>query len=87
MNDDASQVRAEAATITGKTLELEEIINELCRLLTDEDCQVRINTALALMKTEAVSSISNLQEALSVERNDQVKPVIKVAINQLKKIE
>ena len=86
LNDDASQVRAEAATITGKTLEIEEIINELCRLLTDEDSQVRINTALVLMKTEAVSSISNLQEALSLERNDQAKSVIKVSINQLEKI-
>ena len=87
LNDDASAVRAEAATITGKTLELEEIIHELCRLLKDKDNQVRINTALVLMKTEAVSSISDLQEALSLERNDQVKQVIEVAINQLKKIE
>jgi hypothetical protein len=39
------------------------------------------------MKTEAVSSISNLHEALSLERNDQAKSVIEVSINQLKKIE
>jgi hypothetical protein len=38
------------------------------------------------MKTEAVSSISNLHEALSLEGNDQAKSVIKVAINQLEKI-
>ena len=86
LNDDESEVRAEAATIAGKTLEPEEIIDELCRLLKDENSQVRINTALALMKTEALSSITNLQEALSLEHNDQVKPVIEVAINQLKKI-
>ena len=86
LNDDASEVRAEAATIAGKTLEPEEIIDELCRLLKDENSQVRINTALALMKTEALSSITNLQEALSLEHNDQVKPLIEVAINQLKKI-
>lgn len=86
LNDDASEVRAEAATIAGKTLDPEEIIDELCRLLKDENSQVRINTALALMKTEALSSITNLQEALSLEHNDQVKPVIEVAINQLKKI-
>ena len=86
LNDVASEVRAEAATIAGKTLEPEEIIDELCRLLKDENSQVRINTALALMKTEALPSITNLQEALSLEQNDQVKPVIEVAINQLKKI-
>tara|TARA_B100001142_G_scaffold278620_1_gene288812 strand:+ start:507 stop:1403 length:897 start_codon:yes stop_codon:yes gene_type:complete len=86
LNDDVSEVRAEAATIAGKTLEPEEIIHELCRLLKDEDNQVRINTALALMKIEAISSVTNLKEALSLEHNDQVRSVIEVAINQLKKI-
>ena len=83
LNDDASEVRAEAATITGKTLEPEEIINELCRLLKDEDNQVRINTALALMKTEEISSINSLREAISAEEDGQVKTVLEVALNQL----
>ena len=83
LNDDASEVRAEAATITGKTLEPEEIINELCELLKDEDNQVRINTALALMKTEEISSINSLREAISAEEDGQVKTVLEVALNQL----
>ncbi|MFL2515747.1 MAG: HEAT repeat domain-containing protein [Parasynechococcus sp.] len=83
LNDDASEVRAEAATITGKTLEPEEIINELCGLLKDEDNQVRINTALALMKTEEISSINSLREAISAEEDGQVKTVLEVALNQL----
>ena len=83
LNDDSSEVRAEAATITAKTLEPEEIINELCGLLKDEDNQVRINTALALMKTEEISSINSLSEAISTEENAQVKTVLEVALNQL----
>ena len=83
LNDDASEVRAEAATITGKTLEPEEIINELCGLLKDKDNQVRINTALALMKIEEISSINSLSEAISAEEDGQVKTVLEVALNQL----
>ena len=83
LNDDSSEVRAEAATITGKTLEPEEIINELCGLLKDKDNQVRINTALALMKIEEISSINSLSEAISAEEDGQVKTVLEVALNQL----
>ena len=83
LNDSSSEVRAEAATITGKTLEPEEIINELCGLLKDKDNQVRINTALALMKIEEISSINSLREAISAEEDGQVKTVLEVALNQL----
>ena len=83
LNDDSSEVRAEAATIAGKTLAPEEIINELCGLLKDKDNQVRINTALALMKIEEISSINSLSEAISAEEDGQVKTVLEVALNQL----
>ncbi len=83
LKDNSSEVRAEAATIVGKTLEPEDIINELCQLLKDQNTQVRKNTALALMKMEALESINQLNEAISSERDDQVKAVLKVALNQL----
>lgn len=83
LKDDSSEVRAEAATIVGKTLEPEDIINELCQLLKDQNTQVRKNTALALMKMEALESINQLNEAISSEKDDQVKAVLKVALNQL----
>jgi bilin biosynthesis protein len=44
---------------------------------------VRKNTALALMKMEAIASITQLNDAISIEENSQVKAVIKVALNQL----
>ena len=83
LKDDSSEVRAEAATIVGKTLEPEDIINELYQLLKDQNTQVRKNTALALMKMEALESINQLNEAISSEKDDQVKAVLKVALNQL----
>ena len=83
LKDDSSEVRAEAATIVGKTLEPEDITNELCQLLKDQNTQVRKNTALALMKMDAFEAINQLNEAISSEKDDKVKAVLKVALNQL----
>ena len=55
-------------------------------MLTDKSQQVRKNTALALMKMGAINSIEEIQNALKVEPNDQVKAVMFVAINQLERI-
>ena len=84
--DQDSEVRAEAVTMVGKTLENTEIHDKLIAMLTDQSQQVRKNTALALMKMEAVNSIEEIQHALKVEPNDQVKTVMIVAINQLEKL-
>ena len=84
--DQDSEVRAEAVTMVGKTLESTEIHDKLIAMLTDPSQQVRKNTALALMKMEAVNSIEEIQHALKVEPNDQVKTVMIVAINQLERM-
>ena len=84
--DQDSEVRAEAVTMVGKTLESTEIYDKLIAMLTDQSQQVRKNTALALMKMDAVNSIEEIQHALKVESNDQVKAVMVVAINQLERM-
>ena len=84
--DHDSEVRAEAVTMVGKTLESTEIHDKLIAMLTDKSQQVRKNTALALMKMGAINSIEEIQNALKVEPNDQVKAVMFVAINQLERI-
>ena len=84
--DQDSEVRAEAVTMVGKTLESTEIYDKLIAMLTDQSQQVRKNTALALMKMDAVNSIEEIQHALKVEPNDQVKAVMIVAINQLERM-
>ena len=64
LSDEASEVRAEAATMAGKTLEPEDASNQLCRMLQDESDQVRKNTSLALMKMEATNAIEQIKDCL-----------------------
>ena len=85
LSDEASEVRAEAATMAGKTLEPEDASNQLCRMLQDESDQVRKNTSLALMKMEATNAIDPIKDAIKAEKDEQVKAVMTVAVNVLAK--
>ena len=85
LSDEASEVRAEAATMAGKTLEPEDASNQLCRMLQDESDQVRKNTSLALMKMEATDAIDQIKDAIKAEKDEQVKSVMTVAVNVLEK--
>ena len=86
LSDQSSEVRAEAATMAGKTLEPEDAYEKLCELLCDQSTQVRKNASLALMKMEAKDATKPLRNAEAEEKNDQVKSVMKVAINVLENI-
>ena len=83
LKDSDSEVRAEAATIIGKSMDQEEAANQLHELLRDENDQVRKNTALSLMKMESVISIDSIENAILKESDKQVKGVLIVARNQL----
>ena len=83
LEDQNSEVRAEAATMVGKLLEPEDSAAQLIQLLRDNNQQVRKNTALALMKMEATSAVKHLEEALADEQDDQVRAVMIVACRQL----
>ena len=83
LSDQSSEVRAEAATMVGKTLEPEDASKKLCELLSDESVQVRKNTSLALMKMEAQEAIRPLKNAEAIENDEQVKSVMNVAIKVL----
>ena len=83
LEDQNSEVRAEAATMVGKLLEPEDSAARLIQLLRDNNQQVRKNTALALMKMEATSAVKHLEEALEDEQDDQVRAVMIVACRQL----
>ena len=85
LSDKASEVRAEAATMAGKTLEPEDASDQLCKMLKDESVQVRKNTSLALMKMEATEAINQIREAMTTEHDDQVKSVMSVAVSVLEK--
>ena len=85
LKDQSAEVRAEAATMAGKSLEAEEY-QCLTELLHDTDSQVRKNAALALMKMDGVQAIESLNNAVEKEKDEQVKAVFKVASTQLARL-
>ena len=83
LEDVSADVRAEAVTLIGKSCDAEDVETLLLKKLSDEDTQVRKNTALSLMKLDAVGSIEQLKMAEQKEDDPDVKAVLKVAINIL----
>ena len=83
LEDVSADVRAEAITLIGKSCDAEDVETLLLKKLSDEDTQVRKNTALSLMKLDAIGSIQQLKIAEQKEDDPDVKAVLKVAINIL----
>jgi len=83
LEDVSADVRAEAVTLIGKSCDAEDVETLLLKKLSDEDTQVRKNTALSLMKLDALGSIQQLKLAEQKEDDPDVKAVIRVAINIL----
>ena len=83
LEDVSADVRAEAVTLIGKSCDAEDVETLLLKKLSDEDTQVRKNTALSLMKLDAIGSIQHLKMAEQKEDDPDVKAVLKVAINIL----
>ena len=83
LRDPESEVRAEAATIVGKSMDQEVAADLLHKLLQDNNEQVRKNTALSLMKMESTVSIDVLERAINLESDQEVKNVLIVARDQL----
>ena len=84
MDDECSEVRAEAATLIGKSCDAEDVQHLLVAKLVDDEPQVRKNSALSLMKLTARESIEGLSKAAESEQDEGVKKVIEVAIKILK---
>ena len=83
LEDISADVRAEAVTLIGKSCDAEDVETLLLKKLSDEDTQVRKNTALSLMKLDALGAIEQLKMAEQKEDDPDVKAVLKVAINIL----
>ncbi|MDC3011199.1 HEAT repeat domain-containing protein [Synechococcus sp. AH-736-G21] len=83
LEDVSADVRAEAVTLIGKSCDAEDVETLLLKKLSDEDTQVRKNTALSLMKLDALGAIQPLKIAELKEDDPDVKAVIRVAINVL----
>ena len=83
LEDISADVRAEAVTLIGKSCDAEDVETLLLNKLSDEDTQVRKNTALSLMKLDALGTIQQLKIAEQNEGDTDVKAVLRVAINIL----
>ena len=83
LDDVSADVRAEAVTLIGKSCDAEDVETLLLNKLNDEDVQVRKNTALSLMKLDAIGAIQQLKIAEQKEDDPDVEAVLKVAINIL----
>ncbi len=83
LDDISADVRAEAVTLIGKSCDAEDVETLLLNKLNDEDAQVRKNTALSLMKLDALGAIQQLKIAEQKEDDPDVEAVLKVAINIL----
>ena len=81
--DTDRDVRAEAATLLGKLHNPEWAAPLLEPMLADPEVQVRKNAALSLMKLQAKTSISALEERLRQEDQTDVQAIFNLAINQL----
>ena len=84
VDDESSEVRAEAVTLIGKSCDAEDVQDLLIKKLNDTDPQVRKNTALSLMKLTAYQAIEGLTTAANTEEDSDVRRVIQVAIKILR---
>ena len=83
LEDVSADVRAEAVTLIGKSCDAEDVETLLLNKLSDENTQVRKNTALSLMKLDALGAINQLKIAEQNEIDTDVKAVLRVAITIL----
>lgn len=83
LNDQSSDVRAEASTLLGKLHDADWAEPLLLPMIADNEPQVRKNAALSLMKLGASEATPALKEQDSLEQDPTVKSILRLAINQL----
>lgn len=82
--DDDAEIRAEAATLLGGLEDIDWAKPLLISNLYDTDSWVRKNSALSLIKLNAIEAIATLEECELQEEDQIVANVIKLAIQKLK---
>ena len=84
LNDNAANVRSEAAAVLGN-LKYRSAIPVLTELLDHSQGETRKSAALSLMKIGDRNSIEALQTALDKESEEEVKKAIALAVSLLKR--
>jgi len=77
-------IRIEAAAILSK-INKPSVASDLIPCLKDTDADVRKAVALSLMKIGDHNSVEPLEKALNEETEESIKPIFKLAINQINK--
>ena len=83
LHDPEAIIRCEAAAILSK-ISKPHLVSELIPCLKDPEFEVRKAVALSLMKIGEGSAIEPLEQALAEESEESIKPIFKLAINQIK---
>ncbi len=83
LKDPNEEVRSEATTLMGKLNDSHWAIPLLIPNLQDSSPLVRKNAALALMKLDDPSAIPELESCMSSEKDANLIPIFRLAINQL----
>ena len=83
LKDEDEEVRAEASTLMGKLNDSQWALPLLLPNLNDGSPLVRKNTALSLMKLEDPAAIQALESRCEEESDEAVKPILRLAVNQL----
>ena len=83
LKDEDEEVRAEASTLMGKLNDSQWALPLLLPNLNDGSPLVRKNAALSLMKLEDPAAIQALESRFEEESDEAVKPILRLAVNQL----
>ena len=83
-SDDDSEIRAEVATLLGGLEDVDWAKPLLISNLNDPDSWVRKNSALSLIKLNAIEAVETLEQRETQEEDQIVANVIKLAIQKLK---
>ena len=85
LDDSAPEVRAEATRLINNIGNKDLIENLLIQKLNDKDLLVRKNAAISLMTINSMKSIEKLKEIVSLEKDQSIIEILKLAIQKITK--
>ena len=87
IDDISENVQIEAIKLVGKLYKIESLIPILISKLKNKNPDIRKATVLSLMQLNIKEAQSQLKEHLEIEKDENVKKVIKLAIKNINKID
>ncbi len=85
INDTAENVQIEAIKLVGKLYKIESLIPSLILKLKNKSPEIRKASVLSLMQLNINEAINPLKELLKIEKDENVRKIIKLAIKNINK--